>query len=467
MSRKIFLTLILLSMLAFAARVGVVLFEKPWRTVAGLKAMEHRSIALALVNGEGFTFGDWKYYGPTSVQSPPFPLLLAGMFEVFGTDVPPNAAARSAHSTLIKDNLAYIAILFLNAIAGAALVWVTYSMTVTLGGSKLAGVIAAGLVAIWPSQLYAAATVQAISLITLCVGSMTILYYKSIRTGMAGPWIGYSVVSVIATLTEPVLLPALLFSGALILFCRSIPFKARLRNAAVLGFAIIAIIGPWAVRNRIVHNKIIPIKGTFWVNVWKGNNDYATGTDRLKMTPAMEKHLEKESTSLSDDDLDSAHQYDMLDISKRVKLDNEPEAVREGLFREFALSWIQSHPQRYAQLCGIRLLKTITTDWDHPKSRSVINLASRGAILLMTLGGIFIAIKQRWSFFFPILLMLTALGTYTLTITAARFAIPFEPFQLALGGAFIAALVPAGRRAPEQSAVEQAAPTGASFSPAH
>ena len=44
------------------------------------------------------------------------------------------------------------------------------------------------------------------------------------------------------------------------------------------------IIVPWSVRNRAVHGQWIPIKSTFWVNVWKGNNPNATGTDRLEMT---------------------------------------------------------------------------------------------------------------------------------------------------------------------------------------
>jgi hypothetical protein len=438
MSRNIIVSLIVLSVLAFAARVGLDFYERPWSSVNALDAMEHRTIAQALVHGHGFTFGDWGYYGPTSVQSPPFPFLLAGMYEIFGSDSPADGSLHGA-------NLAYLAILLINALAGAALVWVTFYMTRTLGGTNLAALIAAGLVAVWPSQIYAARTIQAISLITLSIAAMTVLFYKSIRTGRAGPWVGYSLIAVIATLTEPVLLPALMISGVLILACRSIPFRARLRNAAVLAFVCFAIIGPWAVRNFIVHGKIVPIKGTFWVNVWKGNNEYATGTDRLRMTPEQQKYLEKHNLSLSDDEfMDGPHQYDMLDPSQRARLENQPEEVREVVFKEFAVGWITQHPGRYAELCGIRLVKTITTDWDHPKSRSIINIASRSLLLLLTAGGVFVAWKQRWAFLFPLIVISTALLTYTLTITAARFAIPFEPFQLALGGALIASLIPHG-----------------------
>jgi hypothetical protein len=45
------------------------------------------------------------------------------------------------------------------------------------------------------------------------------------------------------------------------------------------------------------------------------------------------------------------------------------------------------------------------------------------------------------------MLAFTALASYTLTVTAARFAFPFEPIQLALAGGLIAALLPDPDRA--------------------
>ncbi len=452
MSRHFFISLIVLSVVAFTARVGLDLYEHAWRSP---NAMEHRTVAQALVHGKGFTFGDWGYYGPTSVQSPPFPFLLASMYKIFGADTPADGSLRGA-------NAAYFAMMVINAFAGAALVWVTYYMTRTLGGTPLAALLAAALISLWPSQVYAARTVQAIALITLSVAAMTLLYYKSIRTGTAGPWIGYSVVAVLATLTEPVLLPALVISGGLILITRSLSFEARLRNAVVLGLVTLAIIGPWATRNFIVHGKMIPIKNTFWVNVWKGNNDNATGTDRLKMTPAMQRELKKRTTSLSDEDLtDTPHQYDMLDISQRVRLANQPEALREDIFKEYATQWIHDHPGRYAQLCGIRLFKTITFDWDNPRSWNVVYISSRALLLFLTAAGLFTAWRQRWSLFFPAVIVLTSLATYTFTVTAARFAIPFEPFQLALGGAFVASLIQRKSQATDDSL----APLRAGFEP--
>jgi MFS family permease len=443
MNRKsIVLALTLFSILAFAARLGTDIYFKAWKTPS---AMEHRPIAQALVHGKGFTFGDWKYYGPTSAQSPPFPFLVAGMYEIF------DAVGPDGQFIKPNENKAYIAILVINALAGAGLVFLTYQMTRTLGGTPLAALIASALVALWPTQIYAARFVQAIALITCGLMGMITLYYRGVRTGSMGSWMGYSFLAAMVTLIEPVFLPGMLLSGAMMFVTRKLSWSERWRNLGILAFAIIAIIGPWTLRNAIVHSsevdgkfelRIIPIKGSFWVNMWKGNNDYATGTDRLKLTPA-EERLAKKKYALGElDDFDTHHLYDMLDPSQRALLENKPEAMREEVFKDIALTWIKAHPKRYLELCGIRLVKTLTIDWDNPRSVIQIYLFSRIGILLLTLAGLYTALKFRWSLAYPALMASTALLSYTLTVTAARFAFPFEPIQLALAGGFFAMLLP-------------------------
>jgi hypothetical protein len=193
--------------------------------------------------------------------------------------------------------------------------------------------------------------------------------------------------------------------------------------------------------------------------MWKGNNDYATGTDRLKLTPAEEALAKKKLAAGDLDDWDTHHLYEMLDPSQRARLENHPEAEREEVFKEIATTWIKEHPQRYVELCGIRLLKTLTIDWDNPRSVIRVYLFSRIAILLLTIGGLYAAFKFRWSLAYPALMAGTALLSYTLTVTAARFAFPFEPIQLALAGGFLAMLLPD----PDRS--KKALPPGHGFEP--
>ena len=131
--------------------------------------MEHKSIAQALIHGKGFTFGDWGYYGPTSVQSPPFPFLLASMYEIFGADSPARWLASRCQPSLFCHHVHEC-----HCRRRAGLVDLL-AMTKTLGGTPLAGAHRCGfLVALWPTQIYAARFVQAVSLITC--GLAAIIY---------------------------------------------------------------------------------------------------------------------------------------------------------------------------------------------------------------------------------------------------------------------------------------------------
>jgi 4-amino-4-deoxy-L-arabinose transferase-like glycosyltransferase len=435
MSQKtITLCLSLFCLIALLNRVGTDVYLKAWKQPS---AMEHRPIAMNLVHGLGFTFNDWNYQGPTSVQSPPFPFLLAGMYKIFGTDEPANGSLHGA-------NRAYFAIMVMNAFASALLVWLTYTMTRTFGSTPLAGLIAAGLVAIWPTQIYAARFVQAVTFITCGLAGMIILYNRAMTTGKAAPWIFYSIVATLVALTEPVFLPALVLILGLMLITKSQPMSVRRRNLVIQCFAVFALIGPWATRNFIVHGKLIPVKGSFWVNVWKGNNPDATGSDRLPLTAADKKRLARETSGGGGDDIDDTHHVmDMLDPSQTTRLFGHSEAEREELFKIYATTWIKDNPGRFLQLCGIRLIKSLTIDWDNPRAYlSRTYQLSRAMILLFTIGGLFIAWRQKWQMQVPLILAFCALASYTLTVAAARFAFPFEPIQLALGGGFIAAFLP-------------------------
>jgi len=413
--------LMALVVLALLLRVGAIVALRAWQNP---NAMEHKAIALFLLDRGQFLFSDWKYLGPSSVQSPPYPLLLAGLFKLFHPFGRPEPAPA-----------AFAAAMVINALAGAATVWLTYLLARTLGGSAAVGLGAAAACAVWPTQVYSVTHAQAICLITAGVTAVMVLFYRSVRGGRLRPWLGYSLVGTLAALTEPVLLPVMALSGLLVLGWRRLPPAVRVRNAAVLLLAALIVIGPWTVRNRRVHGQWIPIKSTFWVNVWKGNNENASGTDRPIMSEERARALEQEMYTLDDSQLrdpeaDAIRQYDLLPPDKQARLIGRSEAERERVFKEFATTWIKANPGKYARLCLVRLGKTLWIDWDNPKSHNVVYVTSHALLLGLSAAGLGLAIRRRWSLLFPLLMAGSCLLTYTLTVTAARFSIPFEPLQL-------------------------------------
>jgi len=408
-------------LLAIVARLGVMVGMKRWNSP---NAIEHRQLAASLVDSGTFSFREAMFddYGPSSVQSPPYPFILATCFKIFG---------KETHAS-------YAAAMVLNAIVAGVGVWLLYRLVLEWGGNEITAVLAALMLAIWPSQVYAATQVQAISIIITAVIAILYFFAISVRTGDVTPWIAYSLVGTLAALTEPVLLPILALSGLMIFVWRgNLTLSQRTRNAAILFAAAVLIIFPWTYRNRIVHGQWIPIKSTFWVNVWKGNNPFATGTDRVALTEERlaqlgMKNLEINTDRFTNPQYDSQHQYDMLTGGQRNELLGKSEAEREEVFKKYAKTWIKENPGRYFQLCVKRLWMSGWADLDNPKARNPIYLVCRALLMPTTVIGLLLAWRKRWKFIFPLLLWGSCLMTYTLTVTANRFTLPFEPLQFAL-----------------------------------
>lgn len=411
---------------ALVLRLGAIIYLQAWTHP---NPMEHKLIALHLIDGNGFSHNDWGMIAePTSVQSPLFPYLLYTGFKIFGRDA----------------TGAYVAIMILNALLGAASCALTFAMTRALRGSQAVGLLAAGLVAVWPTQIYAVASVQAITFITCCSIAVVWLFYASVESRRLTPWIAYGIVGCVGALTEPVLLPFMALSGLLILVWPGVPMGIRFRNAVALFFCAVLILGPWMVRNYNVHETLMPVKSTFWVNFWKGNNPNATGTDRLDLTDEQIKALQTGLTDaqLRDPNFDGLRQYAKLSPEQKAELTGKPEVEREKIFARYAKSYISEHPDQYMRLCGIRLWKTLWVEAGNPKAHGtkqyVLYWVPRTLLLVLTPIALIVGWRRGWRMTIPLLVFGTALLTYTLTIAAARFALPYEPWQLALiAGLFV------------------------------
>ena len=424
-TRRVCLTLLALTLLALTLRVGAIIALKGWENP---NAMEHAVIAQNLVEGRGYSFTGFRLFQKTSVQSPTMPLLLAASFKVFG----------------VNSERAFGAVMMLNALIGAMGVPLVFLLARRLGATALVGLIAAGAYALWPTQIYAASATQVIVMVTVMVMAIVYLFYRSLDTGKLGPWIAFSLLGCFAALTEPALLPPMALTGLLIFIWPSeLTFPKRLRNACVLLGAAFLVLGPWTLRNYQVHDTFMPVKSSFWVNTWKGNNDYATGTDRLALTDAQRETLAQQSILAADGlardtNFDTNRQYSMLTDEQMAQLNGKPEAQREEVFKQYATTWIGEHPAGYAKLSAVRLIKTLWIEWDNPRSANLVYKATRTGFLLLTLAGIILALRSKWRLGFPLLIVGLPVVLITLTITAARFIIPYEPIGLCLIGLVIA-----------------------------
>lgn len=403
----------MLMLSALAARLAAILLRGDWGSAA---AGEFGSLGAGLLEGSGFAFNEAALYTqhglyePSSAQPPTYPLLLAGLYWLFGA----------------KASAAHVAALLVNAVLGAATVPIAYNGIRRVGGTHAVGVCAAALLAFWPTQLFAVTLVHPLTLVTLLVVLSVALYYLSLETHRVMSWIGFSVVTSLAALTEPTLLPALGLALILVLGSK-LPRSLRVRNGLLLVVCALALIGPWTFRNWRVHGTIQPVTATFWSSVWKGNNPHSAGTDR----PALTSQQRDRYWSGGQDDL---RQFDLLTDAQRQQLDGKRTAEREAMWREWSLDYIRQNPLRYAQLCGVRLARTAWAEWDDPRSHDpfYVYFTTRSLLLLGALAGLVLAWRQGWQVGWPLAIAASILLSCTLTVTAARCALPLEPFQIAL-----------------------------------
>lgn len=408
-----------LCLLAVVARLFAVLVLRSWEAP---DAIEHAAIAGNLVEGHGFSFGAFGHFGPTSVQAPTYPFFLTGLFLAFG----------------VESALSYAVALAVNCVLAIPAVLGVAALTRSLGGREGEALAAAALFALWPTQIYAATHAQAVVPITVCVIWMSALFLRFERGGRPETWLGYSLVASFACLTEPTLLPITALSAPWVLLHRRLPWRTRLTAVAVLVAAAALVLGPWMLRNASVHGRLVPVKSGLWVNVWKGANDRATGTDRMQMEEALRRRLEADFLSLRDsraEEVEPPHQYEALTAAQLGELQGKSEIEREALFRRWVIEWISAHPGRFLELSLARLGKTLWIDTDNPKGHNLAYPASRALLLALSVPGLFIAWRRGWRILYPLMLFGSCVGVFSITLTAARLAFPLEPIQLAFAAA--------------------------------
>ncbi|MFT3789246.1 MAG: glycosyltransferase family 39 protein [Tepidisphaeraceae bacterium] len=414
-------TLIALVVVALALRVGAIIYLKGWETP---RAMEHSAVAMSLATDGVFAWGTMGTRGPTSVQSPTYGFLLAGCFKLLG----------------VGSTAAYGAMLIFNAVLGAVSVGVVYALCRTLGFGRAVGLLAAAMLAVWPTQVYATTVAQAIAVIICLTAGAITLFYKAVDTLSLGHWVGFSVLGCIAALTEPILLPFMGLSGVLILFWRGVPLSFRIRNALILFITAIVVLGPWTLRNYEVHHKLIVIKSQYWWNLFKTNNPYATGTDRLAIPPEkLAQRANLDPKLARDDSVDQGRQFDTLSPEQYTELFDKTEIQREPILERWVKQWCAENPGRVRELIWQRFIMTVWYDPLNPQANKAY-VVSRTVLALLSPIGLVIAIVYRRRWLMPALAFGLAVSAHSMTIAAARFIFPHEPWQVAMVAVLLVAI---------------------------
>lgn len=233
-----------------------------WFDASQWRHSEMALIGYSLYLGHGFSSPWGGSTGPTAWTAPLYPWLVSLVYRVFGpyTD-------RSA-----------IALLSFNSVFSAVTSWTIYRVARRIFDHKVA-LWSGWIWALFPYAVYW--SVGWIWETTFSTFLLTLLFMLTIE--MEGdnrlwPWFRYGLLWGIAALTNTSMVSWLPFAGCWLAYQLYRSGKPFLLPAAVGAVVFWAVITPWMVRDYIVFDKLILIRGDFGSEMRTGNNPLAGGT---------------------------------------------------------------------------------------------------------------------------------------------------------------------------------------------
>lgn len=241
---------------AFAIRLVVVCF-----TYRGLPdadkyyeqfGWEMGWIARALASGHGFSSPYYPISGPTAIESPLYPFLLAGVFKLFGI------------YTLTSGFI----ILTINSLLSALTCIPVYLSAKYSLGARGARV-AAWVWAFYPFAIYfSAGRVWEYALTGLLFTTCFCIAQRLHHASNLFAWLGWGALCGLTALSNPSILSSIPFLLLLALYKVRKAGGRWLLNGALTSVALFAVLTPWTVRNYRVLGVLCPIRDNIWLEFY-------------------------------------------------------------------------------------------------------------------------------------------------------------------------------------------------------
>ncbi|HXW57536.1 MAG TPA: glycosyltransferase family 39 protein [Candidatus Cybelea sp.] len=358
---------------------------------------EAGNIAYSLVTGHGFSSPFRVDTGPTAWMTPVYPLILAGIFRLFGAYTF-SAFLAAAMVNILATTLASIPIYAAGkriggagTAAGAAWLWAVFPNAIEIPSTSL-----------WDASIAA--------LLAATILWATLVLAESKGTGL-GPWVGYGLLWGSALMTTATLGGLLPFLLAWMVYRRHrLALGWLLRPVLAMAVAALCCL-PWAARNYEVFHAFIPLRSILGLQLWVGNNPQA---QEIWLGTQHPIH-------------DGAERQKYVDLGEvRYMRDAEQKAMR----------YMATHPGREANLIWHRFLEF----WSGGSPRPITDfLRARSAwfrfVLLFNLVvagggamGIIVLVRSKNACWFPLVVFLAVLPwAYYLTVVLPRYSLPVDP----------------------------------------
>jgi 4-amino-4-deoxy-L-arabinose transferase-like glycosyltransferase len=359
---------------------------------------ESGNIAHSLAVGNGFSSPFRVETGPTAWMPPVYPLLLAGVFRVFGIYTFHSFIA-AASLNIFFVTLACVPIFFagkriggLGLAAGAAWLWAVFPNAV-----------------LQPVQSMWDGSLSALLVATIFCATLALAGSARVRD-----WCAYGLlwgVTLMTNATLIALLPLLFGWLAYRTHKQQRPWFGRV--ALSIGIAVLCC-ALWTIRNYETFHSFVPLRSGLGLQLWLGNND---GTQ----------------------DIFRAERHPIYDAGERAKYIEMGEVAYMHEKQSEAVQYMLAHPAREAHLIGRRIISlwsggtpTPVKDFlnvPSPWFRFVLLfnvIAALGALL-----GIVILFRRRSVYAFPAAVFpIVFPWAYYLTLVLPRYRLPIDPIVM-------------------------------------
>jgi 4-amino-4-deoxy-L-arabinose transferase-like glycosyltransferase len=412
--RKASTSVLMIVIVAFAVRAGYA-----WSQIAKMPReavviapfqTETGHIAYSLATGKGFASPFQRDTGPTAWLAPVYPLVLAGIFKVFG----------------VYTRASFFLAIFLNIVFSSAT-----CLPILYAGKRTAG-LGAGSTGAWLWALFPNAIlipfgwIWDTSLAALLVASIVLATLEVAESDRSRTWIGYGLLWGLALMTNPavgLVLPVML---GWLAFHREEDarrgWRFGFRQPALALFLALACCIPWTVRNFAVFHRFIPFRSNLAYELYIGNNE--NYDERRRGVPVITQDLET---------------LRYLRMGETAFMDEE---------KQKAFRFIESHPRMEMQLMAWRFVDFwigVPDPWrtfgqtDSWLIRGILlgNLLSSAGALM----GVIVLFVRRNAYAVPLAAFPIVFPVlYYVTHTSLRYRHPIDPMVMLLAALAISAV---------------------------
>ncbi len=346
-------------------------------------------MAAAVVHGRGLSDPYGVPTGPTASVAPGYPLLLAGVFRLFGVETTASAAV----VLLVQSGI--------NLLTVWAILWMGRRFAGERASVAMALLWGCSLATIWMPAILWETSFSALFLL------LAVTCALQLERATQGLWLAWGAACAVAGLMNPSLLPSLGALGAVA------AWRGRRWREAVLACVVFAgIYAPWPMRNARVFHATILTRCVAGFNLWVGNREGADGYLNESAFPTF-----------------NAGELAVYRAAGEVGYD-------AGKTRMARMA-IASEPARFARLTVIRAWRF----WSGTGSRGGSVFFALHGMLTTLLGGLGLCVlmrrREREAVYFLVVLLIFPLP-YLITHAEFRYRLVIDPVLCVLGGVALA-----------------------------